>query len=103
MEEEETAGRDARPALSNPSKDPKPFVSENSISKPRKLSYKEKQEFELLEKEIANLEAEKNSIELALSGAETDAEKIMQLSARMGELIKLIDEKSMRWLELSEI
>jgi len=103
MEEEETAGRDARPAVSNPSKDPKPFVSENSISKPRKLSYKEKQEFELLEKEIANLEAEKNSIELALSGAETDAEKIMQLSARMGEVITLIDEKSMRWLELSEI
>jgi ATP-binding cassette subfamily F protein uup len=104
MEEEEAAGRDARPCVYSPSKDPKPCVSTNTSStKPRKLSFKEKQEFELLEKEIANLETEKNAIELALSGTETNAEKIMQLSARMGEVITLIDEKSMRWLELSEI
>lgn len=71
-------------------------------NKARKMSYKEKIEFEQLEKEIAELEVEKTAIEEQLSGTETDGDKINQLSLRMAELIDLIDEKSMRWLELSE-
>ncbi|MDR3705430.1 MAG: ABC-F family ATP-binding cassette domain-containing protein [Paludibacteraceae bacterium] len=72
-------------------------------SKPRKMSFKEKTEFEKLEKEIAGLEAEKIQIETQLSGTETDAEKIRQLSERMGQLMELVDQKTMRWLELSEM
>ncbi len=71
--------------------------------KSRKMSYKEKQEFETLEKDIATLETEKTDIETQLSGGETDNDKIISLSNRMGEIINLIDEKTMRWLELSEI
>ena len=67
------------------------------------MSFKEKTEFEKLEKEIAGLEEEKIQIESQLSGAETDAEKIRQLSERMGQVMKSVDEKTMRWLELSEI
>ncbi|MDR1678283.1 MAG: ABC-F family ATP-binding cassette domain-containing protein [Prevotellaceae bacterium] len=70
--------------------------------KPRKLSYKEKQEFEALEHDIAALEIEKANIEAQLSGNETDNDKIISLSTRMGEIVNLIDEKMMRWMELSE-
>lgn len=75
----------------------------DSTDKPRKLSFNEKREFELLEKEIFELEEEKSDIEAQLSGGETDSERIVELSARMGELIDSLDEKTMRWLELSEI
>ncbi len=75
----------------------------SSADKPRKMTYKEKQEFETLEKDIAALETEKADIEAQLSGGETDSDKIISLSNRMGEIINLIDEKTMRWLELSEI
>ena len=81
-----------------PQKEKKPISD-----KPRKLSFKEKHEFELLEKEIFELEEEKENIETQLSGGETDSEKIVELSARMGEIIEMLDEKTMRWLELSEI
>ncbi len=72
-------------------------------NKSRKMSYKERQEFETLEKDIAALETEKADIETKLSGEETDNDKIIALSTRIGEIIDLIDEKTMRWLELSEL
>jgi ATP-binding cassette subfamily F protein uup len=75
----------------------------NRSSTARKMNYKERQEFEALEKDVATLEAEKAAIETQLSGEETDNDKIISLSNRMGEIINLIDEKTMRWLELSEI
>jgi ATP-binding cassette subfamily F protein uup len=81
---------------------PKNSIS-NSENKLRKMSYKEKQEFETLEKDISALETEKMDIETQLSGGETDSAKITELSRRMGEIIDEIDEKTMRWLELSEI
>jgi ATP-binding cassette subfamily F protein uup len=69
----------------------------------RKLSYKEKLEFERLEKEIAQLEQEKIEIEQALSGGQLSVESITELSIRLPQLNDELDEKSMRWLELSEI
>ncbi len=70
----------------------------------RKLSYNEKREFETLEKEIPKLEKEKAELEIKLSSGETtDAEEIIKLSERFAEVNKLLDEKEMRWLELSEI
>ena len=71
--------------------------------KPRKLSYKEQKEFESLEKEIEVLETEKVNIETALSSGSCTGPEIEKLSIRFSELNNLIDEKTFRWMELSEI
>ncbi len=68
-----------------------------------KLSYKEKVEFENLGNEIAALEQEKKMIENALSSGSTPADELHRMSLRIGEVISLLDEKEMRWLELSEL
>lgn len=67
-----------------------------------KMSYAEKKEFEALEKEIAELEEEKKQIEDALSSGTLPIDELTAKSNRIGELMDLIDEKTMRWLELSE-
>jgi len=69
----------------------------------RKLSYKEKRELEQLEKDIAALEAEKKQIEEALCGGTTEVDEITRLSKRLPQLNDELDEKSLRWLELSDI
>ena len=69
----------------------------------RKLSYKEKREMEQLEKDIAALEAEKAQIEEALCGGTTSVDEITAMSKRLPLLNDELDEKSMRWLELSEV
>ena len=69
----------------------------------RRLSYKEKREMEQLEKDIATLEAEKKQIEEALCGGTTSVEEITTMSKRLPLLNDELDEKSMRWLELSEM
>ena len=69
----------------------------------RRLSYKEKREMEQLEKDIAALEDEKKKIEEALCGGTTEVEEITAMSKRLPQLNEELDEKSMRWLELSEI
>ena len=69
----------------------------------RRLSFKEKREMEQLEKDIAALEAEKKQIEEALCGAVTSVDEITAMSKRLPVLNEELDEKSMRWLELSEI
>lgn len=84
--------------------------NQNNQSKPsyrhddhRRMSYKEKREFEQLEKDIAALEAEKKQIEEALCGATTSVDEITTMSKRLPVLNDELDEKSLRWLELSEI
>ena len=69
----------------------------------RRLSYKEKREMEQLEKDIAALETEKKQIEDALCGGTTSVDDITAMSKRLPVLNDELDEKSMRWLELSEI
>ena len=69
----------------------------------RRLSWKEQREMEQLEKEIDDLNAEKARIEALLSGGTASVEEIAGASARFGEVKDLLDEKEMRWLELSEI
>ena len=69
----------------------------------RRLSYKEKREMEQLEKDIAALEDEKKKIEEALCGGTTEVEEITAMSKRLPQLNEELDEKSMRWFELSEI
>ncbi|MBQ8696031.1 MAG: ABC-F family ATP-binding cassette domain-containing protein [Bacteroidaceae bacterium] len=68
----------------------------------RKLTFKERKEYESLEEEITALEEEKATIEQALSSGTLDNDTLLRHSMRIQEVIELIDEKSMRWLELSE-
>ena len=71
--------------------------------KVRRLSWKEQREMESLEAEIEALNAEKASLEESLSSGTLGTEELMKASERIGEVIRLCDEKEMRWLELSEI
>lgn len=69
----------------------------------RKMSFKEKQEFELLEREIAELEDEKQALEAALCSGALSVDELTENSKRLPVVADLIDEKTMRWLELSEL
>ena len=69
----------------------------------RKFTYKEKREFEQLEHEIAALEEEQRQIEEALCSGTLSVEELTEKSKRLPLLKDELDEKSMRWLELSEI
>jgi ATP-binding cassette subfamily F protein uup len=69
----------------------------------RKPSFKEKREFDLLEKEIADLAKEKAGITENLNNGNTPFEELQHLSHRIGEVTRLLDEKELRWLELSEL
>lgn len=74
----------------------------SAAARKKQLSYKEKREFESLEKEIASLSAEKERITQQLNSGATAFEELQQLSLRIGEVSRMLDEKEMRWLELSE-
>ena len=69
----------------------------------RKMTFKEKQEFEALEKDIAILEAEKKTIENDLCSGTLSVDELTEKSKRLPLLEEELDEKTMRWLELSEI
>lgn len=69
----------------------------------RRMSYKEKREFEQLEKDIASLEQHQHEIEEALCSGTLSVEELTKKSRLLPKLKEEIDEKSMRWLELSEI
>jgi ATP-binding cassette subfamily F protein uup len=70
---------------------------------PKRLSYKEKREFEMLEKEIGELNQEKEMVTNKLATGELSFEELKKYSQRIGEIAALLDEKELRWLELSEI
>jgi ATP-binding cassette subfamily F protein uup len=78
---------------------------ENSLSKTKlkKKSFKEKFEFEQLQKEISALEIEKADLDQKLASAGASHDNILAWSTRIGEVISLIDEKELRWLTLSEM
>jgi ATP-binding cassette subfamily F protein uup len=69
----------------------------------RRLSYKEKRELEQLEREIAALEEEQRMLEEQLCSGTLNVEELTEKSKRLPLLKDELDEKSMRWLELSEI
>lgn len=73
------------------------------LNEKRKMSYKERREFEQLENEIASLENEKKGIEDALCSGTLSVDELTEKSKRLPVLNDLIDEKTLRWLELSEI
>jgi ATP-binding cassette subfamily F protein uup len=69
----------------------------------KQLSFKEKREFEMLEKEIADLTKEKETITKKLTSGKTPFQELKVISKRIGEVTRLLDEKELRWLELSEV
>ena len=86
-----------------PAKEPKEVKERPQNQTKRKFTYKEKMEFERLEKEIAALEEEQQQIEKALCSGALSVEELTEKSKRLPLLKDELDEKSMRWLELSEI
>ena len=79
-----------------------PIKSYRSEEK-KKMSYKEKREFETLESEIAKLETEISSLEAELCSGSLSIEELTDKSILLPKLKKELDDKSMRWLELSEL
>lgn len=82
----------------------KPLVKDDSNqAQKKKLTFNEKREFESLENEIAQLETEKEMIETALNSGTLPHDELYQQSERLVTIKALIDEKELRWLELSEL
>jgi len=102
MEEQEREEKKKQDSRTKSNLTPSPSPRGEGSSK-RKLSFKEKQEFEILEKEIPQLETEKAEIENQLASGTLNSDEIIKASQRHSEVDELIDEKTMRWLELSEI
>jgi len=74
-----------------------------SSDKKRKMSFKEKQEFEQIEKDLPLLEKEKEILSEALSSGNLTNEALIQKGERLGDLVNQIEEFTLRWLELSEL
>ena len=68
----------------------------------RRLTFKERKEFEALDAEIPQLEAEKAELEQAMSSGTLSTDELLSKSQRITQLMEELDEKTMRWLELSE-
>jgi ABC transport system ATP-binding/permease protein len=84
-------------------------VAEELVAKPKttgseqkKLSFKEKHEFETIEKEMPTLQKEKAALEDKMNSSSLNFEDLQKAAARIGEIAAMLDEKEMRWLELSE-
>ncbi|MCL6436917.1 MAG: hypothetical protein K6T90_22480 [Leptolyngbyaceae cyanobacterium HOT.MB2.61] len=91
--------KSASPAASEPD----PPTKSQTTSKPRKLSFKEKREYEQLETQIPTMEAEKEELEKRLyNDPTTDFAEMQTLTARLAELSEAIDIATERWLELAE-
>jgi ATP-binding cassette subfamily F protein uup len=68
----------------------------------KKLTFNEKFEYDNLEKDLENLELEKKELEIIIQNPDIEMKLMMEKSERLGEIINLMDEKEMRWLELDE-
>jgi ATP-binding cassette subfamily F protein uup len=84
-----------------------PTVKQEVVAVPvkeekRKLTYKEKREFEQIQQDIANLEKEKQTAADKMNDGSLPFDQLQQLSVRISEITNLLNEKELRWLELSE-
>jgi len=80
----------------------KPVLDTPVLTEKKKRSYKEEKELEGLESELPELEKQKKDIETQLANGSVDASVIEKLSAQFSFILKSIDEKTMRWLELQD-
>ncbi len=101
--------RDEEKAQNRSANDVKPKAAKEEKNRPvnssgkRKMTFNEKREFEALEVEITMLEEEKSQLENDICSGALDNDTLFKKSMRVAEVIELLDVKSMRWLELSEI
>jgi ATP-binding cassette subfamily F protein uup len=105
-QEREEKKSNSRPTIKNERVDKTVIYNneqDSNIIKKKKASFKEKQEFESLDILIAKLEAEKAGIEELLSSGTLSAEELLKTSEQFALISESLDEKSMRWLELSEL
>ena len=93
--------KETEKAKDNESKEKKTAASYRNDTR-RKLSFKEKREFEQLEKEIASLEEERKTLEEQLCSGTLSVDELTEKSRRLPMLKEELEEKEMRWLELSE-
>jgi ABC transport system ATP-binding/permease protein len=77
--------------------------STSTTTAKKQLSYKEKREFEILEQDIARLTREKQEVTAQLNSGAVPFDQLQALSIRIGEIGQMLDDKEMRWLQLSEI
>ena len=82
---------------------PSPKPAERDKERKRKRTFKEQQEMKQLEIDLEALNAERSTLETALNSGTLPTEELIRSSQRVAELIRLLDEKELRWLELSEI
>jgi ATP-binding cassette subfamily F protein uup len=101
LREKQTESEDKVTKVSKPSS---PGRSVNTASREKKqgMSFKEKREFEALSKELEDLESEKKQIEAEMNLGLLNTDDLYSKSLRHGEITKLLDEKELRWLELSD-
>ena len=101
---EKEARRKAEQGVKRSEKGVKGSERTNVLPSKKKATYKEQKEYETLTAEIETLTSEKAGLEAKLSsGMMTDPAEITNASKRIGEVIALLDEKELRWLELDEI
>ena len=87
----------------NPKKKVESKAEEKAPKKNNKVSFKDKFEYDQLEKDIATLESRKKELEVEITKENLSFDAINQLSDELGTLMSTLDENSMRWLELDEL
>ena len=97
-----TEGEGAEKKATKPTAKEQPSATQKKEGK-RKMTYKEKREYEQLTKELEHLENEQKTLEEALCSGQLSVEELTEKSKRLPEIKDEIDEKEMRWLELAEI
>ncbi|HLK31178.1 MAG TPA: ATP-binding cassette domain-containing protein, partial [Puia sp.] len=103
LKDDEKLKEDIGTQMSEKKEEKHPVVNHQpTVVEKKKLSYKEQREFDLLGKEIENLSNEKSVISEKLNSGTLPFDELEKLSNRIGEVTQLLDEKEMRWLELSE-
>ncbi len=100
--EEQDAIRKQEEVAVKPQSAPAPEKRRAENESKRRLTFKERKEFEALDEEIPQLEEEKKLLEEEMSSGTLSADELMAKSNRISQLMDELDEKSMRWLELSE-
>ncbi|GAB1359608.1 hypothetical protein MASR1M31_13940 [Porphyromonadaceae bacterium] len=100
--QEEVAQLKKAELLDKQKKEPIKKIDSPANATKQKLTYKEQKEFERLGEEIEQLEQEKRTIEEALGSGLLSNDELVKKSERISQIMGEIDEKSMRWLELSE-
>ena len=96
LAEKELAKKAMQPAIEKPKQNVKPETK-------KKLSFKEQFEFKEIEAALPELEKEKLLLEKQMNSGNVSTDELIVMAAKVGELIDEIDEKTMRWLELSEL